>query len=207
MRQREPTLIGVAPAAPIVIGRPSSNTMQAAEEVGEAPVSEPQASQEAPTSGTRPRHEDVAKDVEKEVVKAVAKRAPVAVAPAEPQGPKHTFDAISLGEAPAPVHRRNRTATVVVTLLVAVAVAVLVVVGKRTLAKGEPPVARAAPTTEVAPSASFLADLPLASESPNVTTPPLITAEGTASKHSKSPQSASHARSKHKPHTPTPTSQ
>jgi hypothetical protein len=100
------TLIGVAPAAPIVTGRPTSPSIRPVET--DALPNELAESLEAPASRMRPRSEPR------------AEKAPVT--PHAKPSPSQTFDAISVGERPAAPHARSR-------VLFLAAVAALGVVG------------------------------------------------------------------------------
>ncbi len=122
LRAPLPTLIGVAPAAPIVSGRPEDGARLSREDVldtVETPVLAPWRPQDAPTVRTRRLG---AKADESGGLPAV-------------RGPKHTFDAISIGDVPVASRRRGRTAAaVVVTVVAAIA---MVFLGRRVAGKAE----------------------------------------------------------------------
>ena len=141
-RARQHTLIGVAPAAPIVSGRPSQPFDDASELPGVAPAQQP------PVSELRPRQE-----------RAAETGAP-SIDASPLQGPKHTLDAISIAETPILVKRRSRTTAIIVTLVAAIAVVICVLLlGRRIARRADVP---AAPTTPQAiTSVSLPAEPPL----------------------------------------------
>jgi hypothetical protein len=134
-RARQHTLIGVAPAAPIVSGRPQSPSQPFGEGLEESGDVANFAAQAAPVSELRPRHdhaEEIAAQVE------------------APPAPKHTLDAISIADAPSQIKKRSRTTTVAVTAVIALVVCALV--GWRVARRIDVPAPRAAPPSEVVTS-------------------------------------------------------
>jgi hypothetical protein len=186
VREPMPTLIGVAPAAPIVTGRPSSSLMRVASQADAAPVS----SREGPSSRVRPRVEPEAQDPR-----------PVAA----PPSPKHTFDAIALGEGSPAISSRSRIAAPLLALLFAAA---LVVVGVRVTGIAH----RAAPTSApvaVAAPAPIGVGTSAAVEPPMAvaTTAPPPTQASAAPVHPKEPAKTKRTKKappRHKPPAPRP---
>jgi hypothetical protein len=137
-RARQHTLIGVAPAAPIVSGRPQSPSQPFGEGVEETGDVASSAAQAPPVSELRPRH-DHAEDTLSQI-------------DAAPPGPKHTLDAISIAEAPTQIKKRSRTTATTVALTAVIALVVCALVGWRVARRIDIPAPRAAPPSEVVTS-------------------------------------------------------
>ena len=187
-RARQHTLIGVAPAAPIVSGRPQtpSETFDDASEVPSVAPPQP-----PPVSELRPRQERALG------IGPGSDAPPLDASP--PQGPKHTLDAISIAEAPILVKRRSRTTAIVVTLVAAIAVVICVLIGRRIARRADVP---AAPTTPQAiTSVSVPAEPPLmpasTTEGPLAPPSPAATASG---EHPGKPPKPKHAKGNPPPH-------
>jgi hypothetical protein len=154
-----PTLIGVAPAAPIA-GRPDLEHGAPVDDLLHplsSPPSDSVASHDPPLSCVRPR------------VDQPGLAARIVTAPAA--SPKHTLDAISIGEEPVASRRRNRAAGIVVTMATVIS---LVLVGRR-LAARDAPVSR---PTSAPPAAAATTPLSVAAPpetQPAPSTPPSAT--------------------------------
>jgi hypothetical protein len=137
LRAPLPTLIGVAPAAPIVSGRPEEGARLSREDVldtVETPVLAPWRPQDAPTVRTR----------------RLGGKADESGGLPPVRGPKHTLDAISIGDLPVTSRRRGRTAAAAaVTVVAAIA---MVLIGRRVSGKPETSAgASAAPAAQTSP--------------------------------------------------------
>jgi hypothetical protein len=163
MRGQLPTLIGVAPAAPIVSGRPSASGMKTHDDEIDtletatlSPGEDARAREEPPTSGMRPLS-DPSLTTSENATSAMMKGDGLGLPPM--RAPKHTFDAISIGQMPAASRRRGRTTVAVVGVVAAIAV-VGVGVGRHVVSKGDPSAiahAAAAPAMETTPAPAPLA--------------------------------------------------
>jgi hypothetical protein len=147
-RTQLPTLIGVAPAAPIVTGRPDDAARSSREDAldtVESAVLAPWRPQDAPTVRTQ-RLPGAARGPRPEELAGIPMR-----------GPKHTFDAISIGDPPTASRRRGRAAAAVVTVIAAIA---MILIGKRVSGKGETASGTRAAEAPTAESASKPATVP-----------------------------------------------
>jgi hypothetical protein len=189
-RPHLPTLIGVAPAAPVVNGRPSVPTKEteSAETVNAAP---PAAALHAHA------HAEPPSSIRHKVVDD-----PQSQLPTDPMGippPKHTFDAISVGESASPAKAKPRGARGVLPVLAAAAAIGLV--GFGTVSGGLPNVLAAAhgqtPSApeEAAPgSEAEVTVLSSAALTPLLATVATAAAPPTADTTAPSPKKAHHHR-------------
>jgi hypothetical protein len=155
-RTREPTLVGVAPAAPIVMGRPPSE------------ASHPDAN--APASMRSDAH-GVSSATESQVRPQVAPARERHAGAEPPPSPKHTLDAIAIG-APSAERRLGRAIAVVGACAFAIGVIVAVTAVRTKSAGATSPAQPAVPIAAAnEPSSTSVQAAPAVSTSPSVANP------------------------------------
>ena len=187
VRARQPTLIGVAPAAPIVTGRHASLPEQAALAGSDEPIEAPQG---APASRARPRSAPAA--------------ANAASVPLLPRAPKQSLDAIAIGKEALPVvcQGRRGKGVIVVTLVAVLAIAIAATMAARRVLQTRPAAPPLAASSAASPSATpqsadvrvIVHDAPAAvsAAAPNVALSPLRPEKRTAKPPRKNPVHRKH---------------
>jgi hypothetical protein len=175
-----PTLLGVAPAAPIVSARPQEEAATAEGDVDDAwdaLTPAPAPSQHPPPSCVRPRLDHASRP------------SPPLAAPVPDPLPKHTLDAISIGEEPTLARRRSRAAGIVVAMATVIS---LVLIGRR-LAARDAPVSRPTAAPPPAAAATTSVSVPVPAESP-AAPPSAPAASASADPSAPAPSAGSAAR-------------